>query len=139
MTESTLKRIGISMESGLLEKFDHLIQKRGYETRSEAVRDLVRDALLQQSWEQDEDIVAGTIVLFYNHSHKHLLEDMTEIQHGMHHNILATTHFHLDHDNCLELIVVKGKASAIQLLSHQLTSLKGVSYGKFTVAPISAN
>ncbi|QTD41019.1 nickel-responsive transcriptional regulator NikR [Sporosarcina sp. Te-1] len=139
MSESTLKRIGISMENGLLKKFDHLIQARGYETRSEAVRDLVRDALLQHIWEQNEDIVAGTIVLFYNHSHKHLLEEMTEIQHGMHANILATTHFHLDHDNCLELIVVKGKASDIQTLSHQLTSLKGVSYGTFTVAPITAH
>ncbi|KMY54478.1 MULTISPECIES: nickel-responsive transcriptional regulator NikR [Bacillaceae] len=136
MQDSTTKRFGVSMEGNLLRKFDHLIKQRGYENRSEAVRDLVRDALIQQSWEDNEQIVAGTILLFYNHSQRNLLEELTHIQHGMHDYILATTHFHLDHDSCLELIVVKGKANDIQQLSHQLTSLKGVEYGKFTVAPV---
>jgi CopG family nickel-responsive transcriptional regulator len=122
MSDSTLKRFGVSMEGGLLKKFDQLIQQRGYENRSEAVRDLVRDALIQQSWEDSEEIVAGSILLFYNHHQRNL--------------ILATTHFHLDHHSCLELIVVKGKAKDIQFLSNRMTSLKGVDYGKFTVAPV---
>lgn len=136
MHDSTLKRFGVSMEASLLKKFDSLIQQRGYENRSEAVRDLIRDALIQQSWEDSEEIVAGSILLFYNHHQRNLQDEMTKIQHGMHDFILATTHFHLDHDSCLELIVVKGRAKDIQQLSNKMTSLKGVEYGKFTVAPV---
>jgi CopG family transcriptional regulator, nickel-responsive regulator len=136
MQDSTLKRFGVSMEGNLLRKFDHLVKQRGYENRSEAVRDLVRDALIQQSWEDNEQIVAGTILLFYNHHQRNLLEELTNIQHSMHDLVLATTHFHLDHHSCLELIVVKGKVKDIQKFSNSLTSLKGVEYGKFTVAPV---
>jgi CopG family transcriptional regulator, nickel-responsive regulator len=136
MQDSTLKRFGVSMEGNLLRKFDYLVKQRGYENRSEAVRDLVRDALIQQSWEDNEQIVAGTILLFYNHHQRNLLEELTSIQHSMHDMVLATTHFHLDHNSCLELIVVKGKVKDIQKFSNSLTSLKGVEYGKFTVAPV---
>lgn len=136
MNDSTLKRFGVSMEGNLLWKFDQLVKQRGYENRSEAVRDLVRDALIQQSWEDNEQIVAGSILLFYNHHQRNLLDEMTTIQHSMHNLIIATTHFHLDHGSCLELIVVKGKVKDIQSLNYKLTSLKGVEYGKFTVAPI---
>ena len=80
--------------------------------------------------------MAGSILLFYNHHQRNLLEEMTNIQHSLHNLIIATTHFHLDHDNCLELIVVKGKGKEIQQLKDKLTSLKGVTYGKFTVAPV---
>lgn len=124
------------MEGHLLRKFDDLVKHKGYENRSEAVRDLVRDALIQHSWEKDEQVVAGSILLFYNHHQKNLLEELTKIQHSMHDNILATTHFHLNHASCLELIIVKGVAKDIQQLSNQLTSLKGVDYGKFTIAPV---
>jgi CopG family transcriptional regulator, nickel-responsive regulator len=136
MQETSLKRFGVSMEEGLLRKFDGLVKQKGYETRSEAIRDLVRDALVQQSWKDNEQIVAGSILLFYNHHQRHLLEEMTEIQHSVHDLILATTHFHLNHDSCLELIIVKGKAGEIQRLTDKLTSLKGMQYGKFTVAPV---
>lgn len=136
MEDSSLKRFGVSMEGHLLRKFDHLVIQKGYANRSEAVRDLVRDALVQQSWEKEDQIVAGSIVLFYNHQQRNLLEELTKIQHDMHDNILATTHFHLDHSSCLELIIVKGKAKEIQLLSNKMTILKGVEYGKFTVAPV---
>jgi len=136
MEDSSLKRIGISMEGHLLNKFDGLVEQKGYENRSEAVRDLVRDALLQHSWEKDEQLVAGSILLFYDHHKRNLMEELTKVQHEMHDHILATTHFHLDQANCLELIVVKGKAKEIQQLSNNLTSLKGVTYGGFTVAPV---
>ncbi|RDW19706.1 nickel-responsive transcriptional regulator NikR [Oceanobacillus chungangensis] len=136
MEDSSLRRFGVSMEGNLLWKFDNLIKQRGYENRSEAVRDLVRDALIQHSWEKDEQIVAGSILLFYDHHKRNLQEELTNTQHSMHDNIMATTHFHLDHSNCLELIIVKGKARDIQQLSNKLTSLKGVQYGKFTVAPV---
>lgn len=103
---------------------------------SEAVRDLVRNALVKQSWEDDEQMVAGTILLFYDHHQSDLLHELTAIQHEMHHGIMATTHFHLDHHHCLELIVVKGKAKELRGFSDRMISMKGVKYGKFTVAPM---
>lgn len=134
MESSSLKRFGVSMEGPLLRKFDYLIRQKGYTNRSEAVRDLVRDALIQKSWEEEDQIVAGSILLFYNHHQRNLHEELTKIQHDTHGNILATTHFHIDEANCLELIIVKGKAKELQLLSNRMTRLKGVKYGKFTVA-----
>lgn len=125
------------MDEALLTQFDQLIQEKGYENRSEAVRNLVRDALVQKAWEDDEQVVAGSILIFYDHHQKDVLHALTEIQHNMHDAILATTHFHLDHHNCLELIVVKGKSGNLRVLSDQLISAKGVKYGKFTVAPVS--
>lgn len=136
MSDSTLKRFGVSMESHLLEKFDQFVKEKGYENRSEALRDLIRDALIQSYWENEDQIVAGSILLFYNHHQRNLLEEITSVQHGMHEYVLATTHFHLDHDNCLELIVVKGKASILRQFTYKLMSLKGVKYTKFTVAPV---
>ncbi|KRG15714.1 nickel-responsive transcriptional regulator NikR [Lederbergia galactosidilytica] len=136
MEQAGLKRFGISMEGRLLQRFDHLVTRKGYTNRSEAIRDLVRDAIIQHSWEEEEELVAGSILLFYNHHQRNLMEELTRIQHRMHDVVLATTHFHLDHDNCLETIIVKGKVKDIQTLSNQLTSLKGVEYGKFTVAPV---
>ena len=122
MQESTLKRFGISMEDYLLRKFDLLVKQMGYENRSEAVRDLIRDALIQQSWKDREQIVAGSILLFYNHHQRNLLEELTNIQHSMHELIIAATHFHLDHESCLEQIVVKGKVKremGIIIVSHE--------------------
>ncbi len=136
MEDSVLKRFGVSMENSLLQKFDGLVKQKGYVNRSEAVRDLVRDALVQQSWEMEDQIVAGSILLFYSHHQRNLLNELALIQHDMHENILATTHFHLDKDNCLELIIVKGKAKDIQHLSNNMMTLKGVDYGKFIVAPV---
>ncbi len=136
MSESSLKRFSVSMEDKLLNKFDELVTLKGYENRSEAVRDLIREAILEQSYDDNEQMIAGSILLFYDHHQRNLLEEMTEIQHEKHGLILATTHFHLDHGNCLELIVVQGRVKDVRELSYKLTSLKGVNYGKFTVAPV---
>ncbi|MCM3760835.1 nickel-responsive transcriptional regulator NikR [Alkalihalobacillus oceani] len=138
MSNKQLKRFGVSMEEGLLQKFDQLIKTKGYENRSEAVRDLVRDALVKQTWEDDEQMVAGSVLIFYDHHQSDLLQELTVIQHEMHDQVLATTHFHIDHSNCLEIIVVKGKAKDIRSFSDQLISLKGVKYGKFTVSPLES-
>lgn len=136
MEESNLKRIGVSMEDHLLNKFDDLVEQKKYENRSEALRDLVRNALFEYSWEKDEQIVAGSILLFYDHQKRNLMEELTSVQHEMHEHVMATTHFHLDKANCLELIVVKGKAREIQQLKNKLTSLKGVAYSGMTIAPM---
>lgn len=124
------------MEEGLLLKFDNMIIEKGYANRSEAVRDLVRDALVKQKWEDDDQLVAGSVLIFYDHHHRDLMTELTELQHQIHDHILATTHFHIDQHNCLEIIVVKGKAKDIRRFSDQITSLKGVKYGKFTVSPL---
>lgn len=136
MEETTLKRFGVSIEEHLLRKFDALIQQNEYKNRSEAIRDLVRDALIEQSWEKDDQIVAGSILLFYDHHKRNLSEELTKVQHDMHEIIMSTTHLHLDHTNCLELVIVKGKAKDVQHLSNKLTSLKGVQYGDVSVVPI---
>lgn len=124
------------MDESLLNRFDQWIQVKGYENRSEAVRNLVRDALVQKAWDDDEQYVAGSILIFYDHQQRDTSRELTEIQHKMHDAILATTHFHLDHHNCLEIIVVKGKSKELRQLSDQLISAKGVKYGKFTVSPV---
>lgn len=136
MSSSDLARFGISMDKKLLQQFDTLIKKQHYDHRSEAIRDLVREAILKQAWEDNDTLVAGSIILFYNHHYREVSIELTERQHAIHHCILATTHFHIDTDHCLEIIVVKGRASELQRLSDQLIALKGVNYGKFTVAPI---
>jgi len=137
MTTKQLRRFGVSMEENLLQSFDILIEKQGYTNRSEAVRDLVREALLRNKWEEDDQIVAGCILIFYDHHQRNLVEEMIGIQHDFHDVILATTHFHLDHHNCLEMIVVKGKTQSLRTLRDKLTSLKGVKYCKLSVSPVS--
>jgi CopG family nickel-responsive transcriptional regulator len=137
LTSKNLSRFGVSMEESLLESFDKLIEEKGYKTRSEAVRDLVRDALVKHQWEQDDHEVAGCILLFYDHHQRHLMEDLTTIQHDYHDAILANTHFHLDHHNCLEMIVVRGTTKSIRTLRDKLTSLKGVKYCQLSVSPVS--
>jgi len=135
MPSSTLTRFGVSMDEGLLNKFDQLVSLKGYNNRSEAVRDLVRKSIMQHIYEDSEQIIAGSILLFYNHEQRKLVEEMTRIQHAHHDLILATTHFHVSQKNCLEIIVVKGRVKAVQKLSHELTTLKGVSHGDFSIAP----
>lgn len=135
MQDSNLTRFGVSMEEGLLKKFDKLVALKGYRNRSEAFRDLVRKSIMQHIYEDSEQIIAGSILLFYNHDQRKLVEEMTRIQHEHHDLILATTHFHVSEKNCLELIAVKGKVKEVQELSYELTTLKGVTHGDFSIAP----
>ncbi|WHY85387.1 nickel-responsive transcriptional regulator NikR [Neobacillus novalis] len=137
MTSKKLSRFGVSMEESLLESFDQLIEEKGYKTRSEAVRDLVREKLVKHQWKQDDHEVAGCLLIFYDHHQRHLMAELTTIQHDYHDSILATTHFHLDHHNCLEMIVVRGNALNIRSLRDKLLSIKGVKYGQLSVSPVS--
>lgn len=137
MDSNKLTRFGVSMDEKLLQKFDLLIEQKSYQNRSEAIRDLVREAILQQTYTNNSEFVAGAILLFYDHHHNGLVNEMMNIQHEFHDQILTTTHLHIDHDNCLEVIVVKGYAEQLNQLSDQLISLKGVFYGKLTVSPLS--
>lgn len=131
MTE--LVRFGVSLEKELLDKFDRLIRERNYHNRSEALRDVIRENLVKKEWVKGKE-VAGTITLIYNHHKRELVNKLTEIQHNFHTFIVSGQHIHLDHDNCLETIVVKGKPNVIEKLANNLKSTKGVMYGALTMA-----
>ena len=107
-----LSRIGVAIDSELLDQFDRLIAQRGYTNRSEAFRDLIRDELVERAWESPDSQVVGTVTLVYDHHVRLLNEKLTDMQHEHHRAILSTLHVHLDHDNCLEVLVVRGRAGA---------------------------
>src|ERR1051325_4170227 len=129
---SGLSRIGVAIDSDLLNKFDRLITQRGYTNRSEAFRDLIRDELVEKTWESPESQVVGTVTLVYDHHVRMLNEKLTDIQHGFHHSILSTLHVHLDHDNCLEVLVVRGKSADVRKVADVLISASGVKHGRLT-------
>jgi CopG family transcriptional regulator, nickel-responsive regulator len=135
---SDLSRIGVAIDASLLEQFDQLIAQRGYTNRSEAFRDLIRDQLIEKTAEAPDSIVVGTVTLVYNHHVRQLSERLTEMQHQAFHNVLSTLHVHLDHDNCLEVTVLKGEASAVRKIADALISTKGVKHGRLTITTTGA-
>lgn len=120
-----LKRFSISLEEELLDIFDEHIKAHSYSNRSEAIRDLIRKAFVQKEWEADKPVM-GVISLVYDHHQHKLQEKVTVVQHDFHHQIVSTTHVHMDHHNCLEVIVVRGKAKEVKDLADKLAALKGV-------------
>ena len=130
---SGLSRIGVAIDTDLLEKFDRLIAERKYTNRSEAFRDLIRDELVEKLWESPESNVVGTVTLVYDHHVRMLKEKLTDIQHDHHRLILSTLHVHLDHDNCLEVLVVRGRSSEVRRVADTLISTKGVKHGRLSI------
>lgn len=130
---SNLVRFGVSLEKELLQRFDELIKNTKYTNRSEAIRDLIREDLIKKEWWENKE-VTGAITLVYNHHKRELVNRLTDIQHDYHDNILSTQHLHLDKDNCLEIIAIKGKAKQIKELYGRLKSAKGVKYAGFAEA-----
>jgi len=133
-----LSRIGVAIDSDLLKRFDSLIAKRGYTNRSEAFRDLIRDDLVQTAWEAPDSQVVGTVTLVYDHHVRQLSDRLTEMQHEFHHHVLSTLHVHLDHDYCLEVMVLRGKASVVKKLADSLIATKGVKHGRLTLTTSGA-
>jgi CopG family transcriptional regulator, nickel-responsive regulator len=128
-----LSRIGVAIDSELLDSFDRLIARRGYTNRSEAFRDLIRDELVERAWESPESHVVGTVTLVYDHHVRLLNEKLTDLQHEYHRSILSTLHVHLDHDHCLEVLVVRGRAGEVRKIADALISTKGVKHGRLTI------
>ncbi len=126
-----LTRFGISLDKVLLEHFDALCSLKGYTNRSEAIRDLIRMALVEQRW-NNEPCGAGTLTLVYDHHKNDLARRLMDIQHDDHECIVTTMHVHLDHNNCLEVLVLKGEPQRVRLLADRLVSCKGVKHGVFT-------
>ncbi len=128
-----LKRFGVSMEESLLKKFDYFIKNQKYKNRSEAIRDLIREKFVEQEWEKGEN-VSGCIVLVYEHDVREVVNKIIDIQHKFSSHIISTQHIHMDEENCMEIIAVKGKVDRIKKLYFSLKSIKGVKYSKITKA-----
>jgi len=131
MGETT--RFGISMDEGLLESFDRLVDQKGYANRSEAIRDLIRAALVELALEEGEKDAVGTVTLVYNHHVRDLSDKLTEQQHSHHDQIVSALHVHLDAHNCLEVLVVRGKAREVRRIADELIGVKGVKHGKLVM------
>ena len=131
---SDLRRFGVAIEGELLDQFDELMQRRGYTNRSEAFRDLARSELVKESAEKPNAIVVGTVTIVYDHHVRLLSEKLTELQHQHHKNVVSAMHVHLDHDNCLEVVVLRGKAQDVRQVADSLISTKGVKHGRLIVA-----
>ncbi|MFH1904359.1 MAG: nickel-responsive transcriptional regulator NikR [bacterium] len=130
---SDLFRFGVSLEKGLLDKFDRLIREKNYSNRSEAFRDLIRQELVKKQWQEGKEI-AGAITLIYNHHKRELLDKITDIQHDFQKAIISTQHIHLDHNNCLEIIAIRGKPKEAKRLEDTLKSIKGVKHATLSMS-----
>ena len=129
-----LTRFGISIDSQLLNQFDHLISEKGYVNRSEAIRDLIRNALVEaQVSNADETPTVGTVTLVYDHHTRDLSDKLTEHQHSHHDAIVSALHVHLDAHHCLEVVVVRGTAAQVKRLADELIGTKGVKHGKLVL------
>ena len=133
-----LERFSVSLDDKLLAQFDRYIAEHRYGNRSEAVRDLIRKAQVHEEWKADKEVV-GVISLVYDHHQRQLQDKLTEIQHEYHHDVVSTTHIHLTHDDCLEVIIVRGKASRVRGLSDQLIALRGVKDGALNMSSTGAH
>ena len=129
---SGLTRFGVSIDSQLIKKFDALVGRKGYATRSEAIRDMIRDSLVEQEWESEDRETVGTITIVYNHHTRELEHALTDMQHKSFHQIVSTLHVHLDAHNCLEVLVVKGMSREIRKIADRLIGTRGVKHGKLT-------
>lgn len=129
---SQVSRTGVSLEEDLLKEFDGLIARRKYRNRSEAIRDLIREALLADSVDSNRPVV-GTLTLVYDHHVPNLSQKLTEIQHHGGTMVLAATHVHLDHNYCLEVVIMKGRSNEIREVADRMLAMRGVELGKLVL------
>ena len=130
-------RFGVSIEPDLLKKFDKMIKKEGYPNRSEAIRDLVRKNLIIEKNKDPDTKAIGTLTMIYDHHFGNLTNKLLDLQHDHHNEILSTTHIHVDHHNCLEVLVLKGKTGNIQKLADNIKALKGIKHGELVITKSS--
>jgi CopG family nickel-responsive transcriptional regulator len=128
-----LSRIGIALDSDLLKRFDRSIGRSGYTNRSEAFRDLIRDRLVSEQTSAPEAIVVGTVTLIYDHHASGISDKLTDLQHAHHELVVSTSHAHLDHDSCLEVLIVHGKSAQVAQFADRLIGLKGVQHGRLVM------
>ncbi len=132
---SSIIRFGVSIPADLITAFDQYIREREYSSRSEAIRDLIREKLVEQEWEREANgqTVVGTITYVYDHHKRELVESILDIQHDFPDDVIVSQHVHLDHHNCLEVVIVRGRPSSLRSLAYKLRALKGVKHCRFTM------
>ncbi len=136
LKSSELMRFGVSMEEDLLEKFDALCAARGYRNRSEAIRDMVRNLLIERALQEESTEGVGTLTLIYNHHQRELAEKLTNYQHNHLNEIISTVHVHLSRHLCLEVLILRGKAKEIRTVADGLIATKGVQHGKLVLTTV---
>ena len=124
---SKLIRFGVSIEESLIKKFDSYIKEKSYSNRSEAIRDIIRKDLVKNEWASDGEVACG-VVMVYDHHKRDLVNRLLDVQHDYSNVIISTQHVHLDHDNCLEILAVRGNAKNVEEMANKLTSMKGVKH-----------
>jgi CopG family nickel-responsive transcriptional regulator len=132
-----ITRFGVSIEPELLKKFDKMIKKEGYENRSEAIRDLIRKNLIKEKSKDPDEKVIGTLTMIYDHHTGNLTNKLLDIQHDHTSEILSTTHIHIDHNNCLEVLIIKGNSGRVQKLADSIKALKGIKNGELVITKSS--
>ena len=130
-----LSRFGVSLNIELLKKFDELIRGKKYTNRSKAIADLIRQEFVKEQWTKGGDI-AGAITLIYNHHQRELVDKLMDTQHDFQKVIVSTQHIHLDHDNCLEIIAVRGISTEVKKLADELKAMKGVNHSTLSVTAV---
>jgi len=134
MSDTT--RFGVSVPTDLMKEFDKKIEEKMYTNRSEAIRDLIRDFLVNEKWEKSNEEVYGSLTLIYDHEQKGISDKLTDIQHEDHTHIVSTMHIHLDKHNCMETMAIKGKPQDIRKIADRLKSTKGVKHGKLMMTSV---
>ena len=133
-----LVRTGLSLERDLLTRFDRAIGRKGYQNRSEAVRDLIREHLVEEEAGQNK-VIVGTLTIVYDHHRPNLSEKLIAAQHHARSKVLAATHVHLDHHNCLEVVIMKGRSGEVRRLGDEILSLRGVKHGRLVITSTGKN
>jgi CopG family nickel-responsive transcriptional regulator len=128
-----VERIGVSLEKGILDALDRYVKKNKFPNRSRAIRSLVEKGIVEEKWNSD-DIVAGAVILLYDHHKRDLTKKLNQVQHDYFDSVLSTMHFHLNHDNCLEIIALQGTAKRLKELSDLLIGVKGIIHGKLVMS-----
>jgi len=130
---NSITRFGVSIDERLLKKFDDVIEEKGYVNRSEAIRDLIRDMLDTNEISDSDAETVGTLSLVYKHDSHEIADKLNEIEHGYFNNIVSATHVHLDHDNCLEVLILRGKAKDVKAIADKLRAVKNIQKGYLTL------
>ncbi len=130
------KRFGISLPTDLLEKFDEKIDEKMYTNRSEAIRDLIREFIVEEKWESPEGKVVGALTLIYDHEQRRISDKLTDLQHEDYAHIISTMHIHLDEHNCMETMAIEGEAEQVKKISDKIISTKGVKHGKLVMTSV---
>ena len=133
------KRFGVSMDDELLGKLDRIVKRKKYPNRSEAIRDLVRSAIVEEEWNTAREDVIGVLVIVFDHHRRDLSARLLEFEHGWSGEFLATLHLHLDHHNCMEAKIIRGKPKEVAAMANELISMKGVKFGRLIPATTGGN